>query len=257
MKWNIPKPPSTLDAVARKQYWEKTHADEYGSTVWSMTEDPDVQDKICTEVAQIRAKDLWIPGCGSRVCLQNAIAGALGDARILCTDYPGVVDIAMRAKNAPQIRYEALDTANSAFDNQFDAVIVVNSILSEDDEENRRMLAACRQALRPGGKMLGFFPTVFATLDIASIERDSDRAGLVDLATSSLYEEKQGVRQIFYTPLRLRLVLREAGFGIDRMEVFFCDSAWFLEQSRIHYGLQDPDCVIYEHFVSATSSVSD
>ena len=47
-------------------------------------------------------------------------------------------------------------------------------------------------------------------------------------------------------------MLREAGFMLGGMEVVFCDSQWLRARLRKHYGLEDEDLVLYEHFVHAT-----
>ena len=58
--------------------------------------------------------------------------------------------------------------------------------------------------------------------------------------------------QLFYSPLLLRHVLQQAGFGIETFELFFCDSDNFKSQSRQLYGIFDTDIVLYEFFVKAT-----
>ena len=115
------------------------------------------------------------------------------------------------------------------FEEQWDVVVNVNGILSERDEENRDILDSCFRALKPGGVLLGMFPTIFSAPYISYVDNDPDWLEVVDLERSAYYEDKQKLWQIFYTPLRLRRVLIESGFKLKKMEIFFCDSDYFLE----------------------------
>jgi SAM-dependent methyltransferase len=250
-KWQI-KPRNALSTVERRAYWERAHVDEDYERVWSMTADVGVRAKLVEELGAVASlKRVAIPGCGSRTLLERSLATAYPQAEFLCTDFRAVVEAAARRFDHPRVSYLDRDSAHLGWRDEVDAVVVVNSILSESDAENRAILASCWQALRPGGLLVGLFPTVLATVDIASVERSEARMRLADLERSSFYEEKQGLEQIFYTPLRLRVVLREAQFELEKMEVFFCDSPYFLEHGREYYGLLDDDLVIYEHLVVA------
>lgn len=79
--------------------------------------------------------------------------------------------------------------------------VIVNSIVSEDDRENRQMLRSCTQALRPGGLLAGFFPTVFANLDIGHLDENAEWLRRSDLPTNTFYEAAHDATQIFYTDL--------------------------------------------------------
>jgi len=251
-KWPI-APKTVLSDAERRQYWETTHAEENYETVWSMTEDPDVRNKLTREIQAIdRYEKILVPGCGSKTVLEQQFAERLSDVReICCTDYPGVVEVARRHCQHEKIRYEARDLRHLNFDREWDIVAIVNSVLSESDAENRQILKSCFEALAPGGALVGMFPTIFAPIDIAYLEKTRDRLQYVDLERSSLYETKQKIWQIFYTPLRLRQILKEAGYRLEKMEIFFCDSPYFLEHSRQYYGMDDPDNVIYEFSIVA------
>lgn len=57
------------------------------------------------------------------------------------------------------------------------------------------------------------------------------------LENSTLFEKKQKMHQIFYTPLRLHQVFKEAGFMRDRMEICFFDSERMMEETERYYKL--------------------
>ncbi len=223
-----------------------------------MTDDKEVRNKILNEILNFGSpKNILIPGCGSKVFLQNEIAERLPDANILCTDYSGVIEVAKKQPTKDNIHYKALNSTNLGFKDKYDVVIIVNSILSESDEENRAILLSCNKSLKPGGIMLGYFPTIFASIDIAYLEPTKDRMSLVDIDKSSFYEEKQNLWQIFYTPLRLRRILKQTNFIMDKMEIHFCDSDYFTNQTREYYDITNNDLVIYEHFVILHKPKSD
>lgn len=241
-----------LSDTEREEYWEKTHCQEDYETVWSMTDDKEVRRKILNELSSYgHSEKILIPGCGSRVALQNQIARNFTTSNILCTDFEGVIELAKKQHNEDNIKYEARNSSDLGFDNEWDVVVIVNSVLSESDEENRSILKSCYRALKPGGILVGYFPTIFASVDIAYLESDQERMAFVDIDKSSFYEEKQKIWQIFYTPLRLRMILAESQFIRDRVEIFFCDSDYFASHSKDYYGIEDQNLPIYEHFVVA------
>lgn len=241
-----------LNDSERQKYWEKTHCEENYETVWSMTDDAEVRKKVVKEISNYDTpKNILIPGCGSKVALQNEIAKNFTTSNILCTDYEGVVDIAKKQRNEDNIQYKALNSTCLGFKDEWDIVIIVNSVLSESDEENRTILKSCYSALKPGGILIGFFPTIFASVDIAHLESTRERMAFIDIDKSSFYEEKQNIWQIFYTPLRLRIILKELNFIRDRVEIYFCDSDYFVNHSKEYYGIENHDLPIYEHFVLA------
>ena len=58
-------------------------------------------------------------------------------------------------------------------------------------------------------------------------------------------------QQLYYTPLYLRMILRQAGLLIDRFEFFFCQSPSFREQAKTKFAVLDEDVLIYEFFIHA------
>ncbi|GAB2198502.1 class I SAM-dependent methyltransferase [Sessilibacter sp. MAH4] len=250
-KWLIENEGKLTD-IQRESYWKNTHLNENYETVWSMTDDHKVREKLIREIEIFENSKILIPGCGSRVTLQNQIAMMVDEVEeILCTDFADVIDKAKLNDNHIKIKYDVRNSQKLGFRDEWDIIIVVNSILSENDEENRNILESCFESLKPGGFLVGMFPTIFATLDMGYLEENSEFLNRVDAVKSSYREDKQGLWQIFYTPLRLRRIMLESGFDLKKMEIFFCDSEYFIEHSREYYGIQDPDMVIYELFISA------
>ncbi len=47
-------------------------------------------------------------------------------------------------------------------------------------------------------------------------------------------------------------MLREAGFMLGGMKVVCCDPQWLRARLRKHYGPENKNVVLYEHFVRAT-----
>jgi hypothetical protein len=165
-----------------------------------------------------------------------------------CTDY---VEIGEPSHVDRGVRYARADTSALPWTDFFDAIIIVNSILSESDSENRDMLKACFEALAPGGSLVGFFPTIFCALDIAILENNQEKMRNIELESSLCYERIQGAKQVFYTPLRLRRILREVGLTLVAIELFFCDSDYFSNHARRLYDIYDEDLCPYEYFVIA------
>ena len=219
-----------------------------------MTDDPGVCDRIAGTLRDHEAKQILVPGAGSRTGLQECLAAELPQLqRLVCSDFPDVISLGEKNFSHPLIDYRAADSTSLPWSSEFDAAVVVNSILSDSDRENRQMLASIRETLRPEGVLVGFFPTVFASFEIASVSDDRERRATVDLERSTKYEPAQDDHQIFYTPLRLRMILREAGFEIALMEVYFLDSDYFRaeENEWNEFTIDDEDLVLYEHYVVA------
>lgn len=250
-KWLI-EAEGTLTTSERRRMWEELHERGDYKDVFSVTEDETFRRKILDVLSgHGNVRSVLVPGCGSRVFLQRDLAQITSIEEICCTDFERVVDIAAQQLSHPKVTYMAKDSADLGYRNRWDAVVVVNSVLSESDAENRAMMFSFYEALRPGGILVGYFPTIFCAVDIDAVDPSAGLGSRIDLKRSRIHEKKQGMDQIFYTPLRLRLVLREAGYRLGRMEVAFCDSDFFIMQGAQYYGFTDPDAVVYELFVVA------
>ncbi len=256
MKWAIPGG-SPKSLAERRAYWESIHHEEDYKNVLSLTEDPGVCERVERALGDSDARRILVPGCGSRTGLQERLVKRLPQIEALvCTDFPAIVALARERFAHPAVEFRAADSGDLPWCDAFDAAVVVNSILSESDLENRQMLKSICGALRPNGVLLGFFPTVLATLDIAMISNDRQRRADIDLERSMKYERAQDAFQIFYTPLRLRMILREAGFGISSMEVFFLESDHIRSQPGEwnDFSVEDEDLMIYELYVVARAT---
>ena len=89
--------------------------------------------------------------------------------------------------------------------------------------------------------------------------RLADRARVAAVLFLSRYcfDEHVGATHILYTPLRLRAILREAGFTAVHMEVFFCESPCLREEAARVYGLEGGDAVLYELLVVCRNPPAD
>lgn len=255
-KWPIPETGRASDEE-RRFYWQELYASRSNDeVVFSMTADKEVQRCIFDALDLSRPMDVLIPGCGSAVDLQVAmIDGLHKECKIVCTDFASAAIERARANfRHPRLTYHCWDTSNVDQLGLFDAIVIVNSILSDSDQENRRMIRSCARALRSDGVFVGLFPTVYCGLEIATLENNPEKFAKIDLGTSTIHDRIQGVRQIFYTPLHLKRILREAGLRLAQMSIFFCDTEHFIEQGKRLYKIFDEDLSTYELYVVAFKS---
>ena len=252
-KWLIAKP--ALDLSDREYIWEHRHGAGYNK-VYSMTDDAALRARIVRELAGLpHHKKILIPGCGSKDRLQKDIAKKVpGCKHVLCTDFAKVAAIPARRNRNQAIEYRGLDSGKLGISKEFDAVVIVNSVISESDLENRNILASCFRALKPGGYLTGFFPTIFCALDFAITSKSPQWRRYVkkrvDLDTFSEGIKGKWDTQIFYSPLLLDHILRETGFVRRKLEIYFLDTPYFVKEGKSVYGITDPDLRAYELFVT-------
>lgn len=254
MKWLIPETETPLAGEDRRAYWETVHRDAGYGNVLSVTDDPRLVARICADLSAAGAKRVLVPGCGSRTNVERAILDRVATVEsIVATDFPAVVELAARRLPDPRVEYSARDSTDLRWEEEFDAVVIVNSVLSESDRENREILAACSRALRTGGRLVGLFPSILANLDLAILADDPKLRATVDVERSTKLEPEQGAHQIFYTPLRLRVILQSSGLAIERFEIYFMDAEEFRDPSQSYRELvyDDADLVTYEYYVVA------
>lgn len=176
---------------------------------------------------------------------------------LYCTDFSQeAIDIAQSTwhSSSDRIKFEVLDSTKitelkPALSNYFDFILVVNSVLDRDDSTNRRMIQEFGKALKPGGKLYGLFPTIFCGLEIEQLDPTWPHRGFAYLPSSGFYERRQSYRQIFYTPLRLNRIFKEAGLKRKRFEIFFCDSEFLSKNAEKIYNIDDPDIYVWEFIV--------
>jgi len=255
-KWLIPSNRLTSEPELWKEH------EDYNAKVFSLTEDPALCETLIGDIPNSPQIEVLIPGCGSLIKLQEELLKKCPYiGKVWCTDLSQIA-INLAKKNwatsnfcRETVEFAEVNSANLTeirpnWNNHFDYILVVNSVLSSKDEENRQMIGEFYKALKPGGKLYGFFPTVFCGLEIAHLVKDRAYRltdGTINLPYSSIYENKQNRYQIFYTPLRLNRIFKEAGFKRLSFEIYFCDSKYF--NTKEIYGYDDPDICIWEFLV--------
>jgi len=263
MKWPIPPGEGAGHAsFDASDYWDLRHGQLQYENVYSVTDDSELRVKLVNLLrAGIQSGEpsqVLIPGCGSRACLERELVESFPFLSVLATDYPGVVEAAARRLCHPRVKFASKDTRNLDLRPEFDAAVVINSVLSDCDPDNRAMLKSVHAALRPNGLLVGLFPTIFAPADIGFCEeRERWRLELVDLSNSRYcFDEYAKTTHILYTPLRLRAILHEAGFVAPSMEIFFCESPCLRDEAYRIYGLEGEDLVLYELLVTSRKVAS-
>ena len=233
-------------------YWDNDHKKNEYDNVFSITE----SEKICQELTKgidENTKYIIIPGCGSKTNLQRYIVDNYKNiVCIYCTDYSkNAIKQSIEKYSHPKIKYHIEDTSNLSYEKEkFDLVIISNSILSNSDILNRKMIQECHRVLKPKGKLYGFFPSIYCALDIAHLDTRFSHfmtTGMLNLAKNTFYEKTQGTEQIFYTPLRLNQIFLEASFVRKAFEIQFFDNDYFKKESERVYGLpKDSGLYVWE-----------
>ena len=233
-------------------YWENDHKKNEYNNIFSITE----SEKVCQELTKgidKNTKYIIIPGCGSKTNLQKYIIDNYKDIEcVYCTDYSeSAIKQSIKNYNHPKIKYHIQDPSNLSYEEEkFDLVIISNSILSNSDILNRKMIQECYRVLKQKGKLYGFFPSIYCALDIAHLDTRFSHfmtTGMLNLAKNTFYEKTQGTEQIFYTPLRLNQIFLEANFVRKAFEIQFFDDDYFKEESEKVYGLpKDSGLYVWE-----------
>lgn len=249
-KWLIPSCLTSNSIEKEKTDWDEAHKD-YSKNVFSLTKDPKVSEILVHPSSQdpgfnipnSREIKVLIPGCGSEIYLQKILLKFCPQiGQVCCTDFSKTA-IEMAEKHwqqfdgdsklkIQQLTFKESDSTrlteqNLDWNDKFDYVLVVNSVLSGDDVKNRQMLGEFYKVLKPGGKLYGFFPTIFWHLEVSYLSRSKAywlTDGTINLSDSAYYDKKYNDRQILYTPLRLNRIFKEAGFKRLSFEVHFGDS---------------------------------
>lgn len=254
-KWFIPSLPNLPTIETELADWDKKH-ENYAEQTFSITEDPQLCDRLIHPSAQVPAFDIpnspdvkvLIPGCGSEIYLQKMLLERCPNVgQIYCTDFSSIA--IQKAKEkwyqahgdnlGQQVVFEVVDSTKiteqkADWQNQFDYVLVANSVVSGDDLTNRRMLHEFCQVLKPEGRLYGFFPCIYLFLECCYLDEAMATwltNGAVNLPHSSLccVPDKP---QICYTPLRLNAILKEAGFKRLSFEIYMGDSDILMENCK-------------------------
>lgn len=224
------------------QRWEENHEQSEYEDVWSITDNTEVLKALANGINE-NVKKVLIPGCGSKTDLQGYLVDNYKHLEtIYCTDCSQhALNQAKDDCDHDKIIYQKVDTSGMPFENNFfDFILVANSILSGFDLLNRRMIKECHRALKPGQRLYGFFPTILCAYEISYLDQrfaHLQTNGTINVLKNSFYESTQKMEQIFYTPLRLKHIVEEAGFKREKFEIYFFDSDYFMKESERVYGL--------------------
>lgn len=274
-KWLIQTAPQLSSIEQEKAIWNKIHT-EYSKFTFSMTQNPKICKQLIHPSSDYSSFDIpnspeikvLIPGCGSEIYLQKTLLGFCPQiGQIYCTDFSKTaieqaksnwqqVDGETRLNNH-QLVFEEIDSTKiierkPEWKDKFDYILIVNSVLSGEDKINRQMLAEFYQVLKPGGRLYGFFPTIFWDLEVAYLDKSKAHwltDGTIDLLHSSWNDKEWKDCQIYYTPLRLNRIFTEIGFKRLSFEIDFNDSASARANQKNLYDIDDPDIYPWEFLV--------
>jgi len=274
-KWLIPSYSSTSEASnCEKDIWNTVHQN-YSNHTYSLTEDPQICDDLINPLQSPNFKipnspdiKVLIPGCGSEIGLQKTLLTLCPQiGQVYCTDFSeNAIETAKsnwqetngdtKLKNQ-QLNFKVADSTKLVeqypdWQEKFDYVLVVNSVLAGEDDQNRQMIDEFYKVLKPGGRLYGFFPSIFWDLEIAYLLQSKAHwltDGQIDLAHSACYDHRWNSRQIYYTPLRLNRIFKEAGFKRLSFEVSFDDSDTAISNLKEVFGIDEPDVYSWELLV--------
>ncbi|MBD2605294.1 class I SAM-dependent methyltransferase [Scytonema hofmannii FACHB-248] len=274
-KWLIPSCLISKSLEKEKADWDEIHKD-YSTNVFNLTQEPKISETLirpssqspCFDIPNSPEIKVLIPGCGSEISLQKTLIEFCPQiGQIYCTDFSKTaLDKAQsnwqqangneRLNNQQLVFAEAdstkLTEQRPDWQDKFDYVLVVNSVLSNDDVKNRQMLKEFYKVLKPGGRLYGFFLTIFWDLEVAYLSQAKAHwltDGTINLADSALYDRKWSDRQIFYTPLRLNRIFKEIGFKRLSFEVYLSDSPILVANMKETYDIDEPDIYPWEFLV--------
>lgn len=277
-KWLIPSTRLTSRSYEEeKAAWDEDHND-YSQKIFSLTQDPQVckvlirpsNQPSCFNIPNSPEIQVFIPGCGSDTYLQKTLLEFCPNiGQVCCSDFSKTAIESANKKwqqvdgdsklKAQQLIFAELDSTRLTeqkpdWKDKFDYILVVNSVLSSEDDQNRQMLSEFHKVLKPGGKLYGIFPTIFCYLEMAYLSQSKAHwlaDGTVNLTDSAYYDKgiNNRNRQIYYTPLRLNRIFKEAGFKRLSFEIFFDDSDILVAKMQEIYNIHEPDIYGWEFLV--------
>ncbi len=239
----------------RRRLWEREHLERDYETTFSVGEDEGVIAQVVdATLGTPRHRDILIAGCGSRTELQQHLLDrAPADTEVVATDFAPVISRAAERFSHPRLTYASLEDARN-WKQRFDVVVAVNVLVMERDLENRSLLREWATMLREGGTLVALLPMLFCGLELALLSGRDDLWACLDLEGSSWREKHQNIKQIEYSPLRLRRALAEVGLRLNDLRIVFLAADSSRRQARIHYALDDEDLLVYEQLIVAMRS---
>jgi SAM-dependent methyltransferase len=135
---------------------------------------------------------------------------------------------------------------------KFDCVLLVNSVVSSEDKTNREMIREFGKVLKPGGKIYGYFPTTLCFLEIAYFSRKHAHCvteGFIDVYGNKVWDAEWQNAQIYYTPLRLNRIFKAAGLKQLSLEMEFLDYEPFVSMFKEMIEHDDPDIFLWHLLV--------
>ncbi|TAG75264.1 MAG: class I SAM-dependent methyltransferase, partial [Oscillatoriales cyanobacterium] len=209
-----------------------------------------------------------IPGCGSEIYLQKTLLEFCPQiGQIYCTDFSKTAIEKARADwgkadgdarlNNQQIVFEEVDSTRiieqkPEWNDKFDYVLLANSVVSSEDKTNRQMIREFGKVLKPSGKIYGYFPTTLCFLEIAYFSRKHAHCvteGFIDVYCNKVWDAEWQDAQIYYTPLRLNRIFKEAGLKQLCLEMEFLDYEPFVSMFKAQIQHDDPDIFLWHLLV--------
>ncbi|MCT7976059.1 class I SAM-dependent methyltransferase [Laspinema olomoucense] len=275
-KWLIPSSPNlgSKSLEEEKALWDKNHED-YTNTSFSITQDPKIcktliRPEHCPGYDIPNSPDIkvLIPGCGSEIYLQKTLLEFCPQiGQVYCTDFSKTAIEKSQAdwKKAEgdsrihnqEIVFEEVDSTRITeqkpeWNEKFDYVLLANSVVSSEDKTNREMIREFGKVLKPGGKIYGYFPTTLCFLEIAYFSRKHAHCvteGFIDVYGNKVWDAEWQEAQIYYTPLRLNRIFKEAGLKQLSLEMQFLDYEPFVSLFKEMIDHDDPDIFLWHLLV--------
>jgi SAM-dependent methyltransferase len=244
------------DVLQERQTWNGNFKESQYSEVISVTGCPEFRQSVASYIDGT-VRRVLIPGCGSEPFLaKHILENCPGVDLVVTTDWAEeAIRLSESKYTHPKLVYKVKDTSklSAETDGQFDIVININAILSNNDLLNRAMVAGCHRVLVSGGLFYGLFPDVLCSVELGSMVTELSELidTVVDLKNSTFFEQRQGMSQIFYTPQRLKRVLSSVGFQLSVSDVSrrALDGEYFISEYERLYGFNNSDLVIWENEV--------
>lgn len=233
--------------------WNANHEQHRYSDVFSILDDKIVREKFIDYLMEFRGAELsdakiLIPGCGSNSTLQNLCQRILGlGVAITAVDWSeaAIKQAKENSIDLSNVDYLCSDARRlESEDGTYDVVLMSNAIVGESAESNFAYLAEMTRILKVGGSIAGVIPCAFGMLDYALTSGLANHwlsDGTIDIESKTVYEQSQGLRQRFFTPLELKVACLDLSLKLKGLEVLFFSSPDFSSQMVRLYKTQYSD----------------